>query len=282
MISPQSIRNEDAELERRVAIRVFIGSAAFLLAVGILNAATLLTEAEREGIALDPRMPIVLEMSSVLAILLLVPLLVWFERRMPFSPETWGRALLWHGLGTVVFSLLHVTLFSLFRATLFPPLFGEAYVFATNLPVDLLYEYRKDLLPYAVIVLLLGLQRQLEEHKREAQALRAEARRTGRVTLKSGGRTLIIDAGRVEWAAAAGNYVEIHGVGETQLARISLSGLAALLIEAGADMVRVHRSHLVNRDKVREIIPSGDGDFRVKLAGGAEVRGSRRFREAIA
>lgn len=278
MSATDTVLLEDAALERRVATRVFIGAAGFLLAIGLINAFSLLTEAERYGWATDPREPFVLEFTSVLAILALVPLIALFERRFRFTSETWLPVLGWHVLGSIGFSLLHVALFVLLRSALYPLVLGEAYAFGAHLPMDLIYEYRKDLLPYAVIVLLLGLQRGLEEHRREAAALRAVAQKTGRLTLKSGGRTLSVDARAVEWVSAAGNYVEIHGAGGTQLARIPLATLETQLREAGADMVRVHRSHLVNRTAVRETIPTGDGDFRVRLASGTELRGSRRYR----
>jgi hypothetical protein len=42
------------------------------------------------------------------------------------------------------------------------------------------------------------------------------------------------------------------------------------------DVVRVHRSRIVNRAKVIEIEPSRDGDFRIKTIDGSDLGGSRR------
>ncbi|HBF89820.1 MAG TPA: LytTR family transcriptional regulator, partial [Hyphomonas atlantica] len=39
-----------------------------------------------------------------------------------------------------------------------------------------------------------------------------------------------------------------------------------------------HRSHLVNLDRVSEIVPTGEGDVTLRLDTGAEVPGSRRYR----
>src|SRR5690606_33603461 len=102
-----------------------------------------------------------------------------------------------------------------------------------------------------------------------------------RVTLKSGGRTIMLDAAAVEWARAAGNYVEVRATGRTHLARSSLGALEEQLGEAGADMARVHRSLLVGRRFVAETAPAGDGDLRIILRDGTELRGSRRFRENL-
>jgi len=271
-----------AALERRVARRVFLIMTLFLIAIGGLNALGILTEAQREGLVLDPRVPFILELTSVLAMVALAPLVILFERRVPFTAETWRSALLWHALGSIVFSLLHIALFIVLRTAAFALILGLSYSFFTDLPTDLLYEYRKDIFPYSVLILMLGLQRSLEEHRREAEAARADARQTGKLTLKAGGRTIFLDAASLDWASAAGNYVEIRANGATHLARISLAALEQLLSDAGVDVARVHRSHLVNRAKVREIAPVRDGDFTIRMVDGSELRGSRRYRRELA
>ncbi len=274
--------NPDLALERRVLARVVLIAAVFLAAVAIINALTIITEAERAGATYDPREPWLLEFTSVLALFALVPPVGFYERRFPFTPETWRSVILWHILGTVLFSAGHVVGMWLLRTLTFPLVIGRPYVFFNDLPGDLIYEYRKDLLPYAVLVLTLTLVRSLEEHRREAEAARAEARETGRLTLKSGGRTILLDAKSLDWAEAAGNYVEIRANGATHLARLTLAALEQQLADAGVDVARVHRSYLVNRLKVQQVEPAGDGDFRIRMADGTELRGSRRFRAALA
>lgn len=274
-------RTDEAALERRVARRVFFIMTVFLLGIGLLNTMSILTEAQRDGRILDPRVPFILEFTSVLAMTALAPLVILFERRVPFTAETWRSALLWHALGSIVFSLLHVALFIVLRTAAYGLILGTSYSFFTDVPNDLLYEYRKDLFPYSVLILMLGLQRSLEEHRREAEAARADARQTGKLTLKAGGRTIFLEAASLDWASAAGNYVEIRANGVTHLARISLLALEQLLSDAGVDVARVHRSHLVNRSKVQQIAPAGDGDFKIRMADGSELRGSRRYRTSL-
>lgn len=270
----------DAEIEQQVLRRTWLTGLAFLACVAVINALTQTTELQRDGAPFDPREPWVLEVSSVLVLLALVPAVAGFERRFPFTPDTWRTALLWHIPGSIAFSALHILGMWLLRTAAFAAM-GRPYVFFLDPLSDALYEYRKDLLPYAIIVLLLGLTRGLEEHKREAAAARAEARETGRLTLKSGGRIVFLDARSLDYASAAGNYVEIRANGATHLARLSLSALEEQLRDAGVDVARVHRSNLVNRAKVREIVPAGDGDFRVKMTDGADLRGSRRYRHTL-
>lgn len=271
---------EEREIDRRVLMRVWVVSGIFLAAVAIVNALTLITEAERAGEPYDTGLPWLLEGTSVIVLFLLVPAVAWFERRFPFAADTWPRMLGWHLLGSIAFSAAHIAGLWLLRALVFGAL-ARPYAFLDNPLTDIVYEYRKDLLPYAVIVLCLSLNRGLELARREAAIARRDARDTGRLTLKSGGRTIFLDAASLDWAEAAGNYVEIHAAGSTHLIRTSLAALEAQLTEARVPITRIHRSRLVNRAKIRELIPSGDGDLRIRLLDGTDLRGSRRYRDGL-
>lgn len=271
----------EPELDRRVLLRVTGTAALFMLAVGFVNATTLITDAQRAGTDLDPRIPWVLEYTSIAVILALVPLVALYERRFPLDPDRWLRTIVAHLIGTIAYSAAHIGLMIVVRKAIFSVFFGETYRFFEAPLTDILYEYRKDALTYAIVILMLTLMRGLEEHRREAQVARIEAKASGRLTLKSGGRTILLDARTVEWAQAAANYVEIRANGRTQLARISLSALEEQMEAAGIDVARIHRSFVVNRAKVLEIVPSGDGDFRVRTSDGSELKGSRRYRHNL-
>jgi DNA-binding LytR/AlgR family response regulator len=278
--SPEAPLTEP-ELDRRVLLRVTGIAALFMLAVGFVNASTLITDAQRAGVALDPRVPWLLEYTSIAVILALVPLVAFYERRFPLDPDHWLKTIVAHVVGSIVYSAVHITVMILVRKAVFALFLGESYSFFDDAVTDILYEYRKDALTYAIVILMLNLMRGLEEHRREAQVARIEAKASGRLTLKSGGRTLLVDAKTVEWAQAAANYVEIRANGRTQLARVSLSALEEQMEAAGVDVARIHRSFIVNRAKVIDIAPSGDGDFKVRMADGSELKGSRRHRHNL-
>lgn len=271
----------DEELEQRVGRRVFLICLASFPIVAAINAASWWTDAVRMGLTVDPLQPWLYEFTSIAVILALVPLVILLERRFPLTPGKLVRTLVALAAGSVAFSLLHVAGMVLLRTLLAPLVLGGSYWFFDDPLTDLVYEFRKDVFPYAGIVAIATLSRSVEESRREATAARAEARETGRLTLKSGGRSFFIDAGTTEWARAAGNYAEIRAGGRTWLPRVTLTALEHQLREAGVDMVRIHRSHIVNRAMVTEIVPAGDGDFRVRLRDGSEVRGSRRYRDQL-
>jgi DNA-binding LytR/AlgR family response regulator len=269
----------EADLERRILSRAWVIAAAFFPVVAVVNAASLLTDAERAGSGLDPRVPWILEFTSISVVLALVPLVSRLERWMPFTADNWRRALIAYALASPVFSALHVAGMVLLRNLIYPIVFGEEYSFFDDFFRDAFYEYRKDLTALAAILLVLTLVRGIEEQRRETQAAKSDARATGKLTLKSGGRTIFLNAQSFDWASAAGNYVEVRAGGQTHLARTSLTALAEQLAEAGIDIARIHRSAIVNRAKVKETAPLGDGDFQVRLAEGSELRGSRRYRQ---
>ncbi|EKF17488.1 LytTR family DNA-binding domain-containing protein [Nitratireductor pacificus] len=268
-------------LERRIARRVGATCLIFFPMVAAINASSIATEAERAGIEMDARLPWVLEFTSMAAIMVPIVLLILMQRHRPLWSGGIPYSIAMMLVLSIVFSLLHVGGMAALRAVLVPPITGEEYKLLTDPVRDLLYEYRKDLFPFAVVVALLMSSRRLEEVIQETEAARSEARDTGRITLKDGGRVVLLEAGSVDWAKAAGNYVELHAAGRTYLPRTGLTALEDLLRDAGIDVVRVHRSHIINRSRVHEIAPTGDGDLSIKLIDGSEIRGSRRYRDRL-
>lgn len=276
-----ALEADELAFERRVGRRVMLLCLLFFPPVAVINAASLWTDAQRFGLGFDWRLPWILETTSIAVMLALIPLVIQLERRFPPTQGNIVRPLLVLAAGSVVFSLAHVGGMVLLRMLLVPLVTGERYDFFSEPLTAFIYEFRKDVLPYAVVIGLLNLSRGIEQGRLEASAARAEARESGRLTLKSGGRTIFLDAATLEWAKAAGNYVELSAAGRTHLPRITLTALEEQLRTAGIDVVRVHRSHIVNRAMVVEVAPAGDGDYRIRLRDGSELRGSRRYREEI-
>lgn len=80
----------------------------------------------------------------------------------------------------------------------------------------------------------------------------------------------------VDWFEAEENYVRLHHGAASYLVRGTLAALEARLDPAL--FVRVHRSHIVNLDAVRELHPWSHGDWRIELRGGRQLTLSRRYR----
>jgi hypothetical protein len=269
------------DMERRILSRIFWPGLVIMTGVGVVNVMTLLTEAQRSGMPIDASATWILEISSVSVLVLLVPLVAFFVRSVPLPPRQWYVAVPLYLVASVVFSAVHVIGMVELRTLVFWVSSGQTYVFFDAPLDDLFYEYRKDLLPFAVIVVVCHLARRLEEIRQQVMTAKPESPPTGRLTLRSGNRTIWLDADSFEWASAAGNYVDVRAGGSAHLARMSLSALETLLKEAGVAVIRVHRSRIINRDRVHQTLPTRDGDFVVWLLDGTKVRGSRRYRDSL-
>jgi two-component system LytT family response regulator len=99
-----------------------------------------------------------------------------------------------------------------------------------------------------------------------------------RLVVKSRGQVLFVDVAEIDWIDAAGSYARLH-VGEaTHLLRRPLSDLE---VELGARFVRIHRSVLVQLDRVRSLELHAEGEVEVVLRSGERLPLSRRFRRGV-
>jgi two-component system LytT family response regulator len=94
------------------------------------------------------------------------------------------------------------------------------------------------------------------------------------------GRLMIVPVSRIDWIEAAGNYVRIHASDTHEMFRETLTSIEERL--DGDLFIRVHRSAIVNIERVRHLEPNAYGDYIVTLDDGTEVPLSRRYRERIA
>ena len=107
--------------------------------------------------------------------------------------------------------------------------------------------------------------------------LREHSRATRRILVRDRDRTRVIGVDAIDWIEAADYYAEIHAGGETHLLRETMNELEQRLDPAR--FFRVHRSAIINLERVREIRPLPHGDRELVLADGTSVRLSRTRRE---
>ncbi len=97
--------------------------------------------------------PFVWEISSILVIVALVPLIVRFERRFRLNDRPRWRIVAAHALAASVFSAVHVTAMLMLRKLAYA-LMGQRYD-VDNLPVQYFYELQKDIITYALILVVI-------------------------------------------------------------------------------------------------------------------------------
>jgi two-component system LytT family response regulator len=105
--------------------------------------------------------------------------------------------------------------------------------------------------------------------------LPAQGRYLKRIVVKSGGRVVFLSAEEIDWIEAAGNYVKLHVGEKSHLLRETMKRLEEKL--EPQLFVRIHRSHIVNVDRVRELEPWFNGEFVVVLKSGAKLTSGRAY-----
>lgn len=281
---PEAKRTEGDEVAgvRRADRHALALIGAMLAASILVNVASLRTEVARTGSRITLPETVTLEVTSHLAILALATLVPWMLNRWPVFGGEWRHAVPAHVGGGLAFSLLHVAAMSVSRKLLFPLVVGIPYRMNLFAPRNLIYELRKDVFTYALLLIGFVLIRIVEQRRREAEAALQTATREHKLTLKSGAAVFVVEASQILWAKAAANYVEVGTPEKTFLARMTLTALERLLHAAGPRHVRVHRSYVVNVEEIRELTPTGEGDVTLTLSDGTVAPASRRYRERLA
>ena len=100
-----------------------------------------------------------------------------------------------------------------------------------------------------------------------------------RFSVRDRDRILLVRAESLEAVVAAGNYVELVADGRKLLLRETLSEMERKLDPAR--FARIHRSAIINTDRVREIVPDPHGDCDVVMEGGQVYRLSRAYRSRL-
>ncbi len=100
-----------------------------------------------------------------------------------------------------------------------------------------------------------------------------------RLVIKANGRVVFLDLENIDWVEAAANYVRLHVGKESYLFRETISRISERLDVN--HFVRIHRSTIVNVDKIKELIPVNSGEYIVVLRSGKELSCSRGYRTAL-
>ena len=104
-------------------------------------------------------------------------------------------------------------------------------------------------------------------------------RHVTRFVVRHGDRASLVRAADVEWIEADGNYVVLHARGGAHRLRASLRTLAEQLDPR--QFARIHKSTIVNLDRVRELQPWFGGDYVAILGDGRQLRVSRSFAAGV-
>jgi len=100
-----------------------------------------------------------------------------------------------------------------------------------------------------------------------------------RLVIPKDGRALLVKVNEVDWFQAEDNYVRLHRGSESYLLRESLRNLEDQLDPE--KFLRIHRTAIVNLDRIQELQPWFHRTSRVLLQNGTVIPMSRRFKQRL-
>jgi hypothetical protein len=259
------------QFSRRFEIGAWV---IYIFVANTIGATSVLMERARNGAMGITWEPFVWEYTSGIVSLLLIPFILLIDQRIPLRTETWRKSIAVHLAATVPFSLVHVGAMVALRKGIYA-LFGSRYDFG-NVAIELLYEYRKDLLSYFLILAAIYAYRMFRaNHSGADYDGDAADSHADQFLVKSRGLVRRIPPSSVDWVEAAGNYVILHVGSSSHPLRDTMKGIAERLGDA---FCRVHRSAIINLARVSGVSPASGGDLLVRLHDGTEIRCSRTMR----
>ena len=249
----------------------------------VVNTSSVIADYHRLSISLDWWKPLVWEISSQAVGILLIFAIVWFEKKLTeASVKPLGRVASHIGF-SMLYSVSHVVGMVSLRKMSYA-FMGEQYDFGVW-SQELVYEYTKDAYSYLWIIIIIHAYRFI------VSRLRGEAKviSTGedtpapdmpkRLLVKKIGKEFMIKVEDIEWIEASGNYMNLHIKERVYSLRETMNNLERKL--DANQFVRIHRSTMVNLDRICEIKPLDSGDFDLSTHEGTVLRLSRRYRSAV-
>jgi two-component system LytT family response regulator len=101
----------------------------------------------------------------------------------------------------------------------------------------------------------------------------------GRIAIRTGGHVILVKTPSIDWVEAADNYVCLHCGGETHVVRETMNAFEKRL--DSNRFLRIHRSTIVNLDRIKEMRPWFRGDYQVILNDGTNLTLSRSYRDKL-
>ncbi len=109
--------------------------------------------------------------------------------------------------------------------------------------------------------------------------MRPKGKFVERFVVKTRGRIVLVKARDIAWIEAAGDYVRLHVGTDHYLHRTKMNEMEKLL-DPGA-FARIHRSAIVNIDRIKEMQPLFSGDYSLLLFDGTKLTLSRTHRNRV-
>lgn len=238
-----------------------------------LDTFTKITERAFQGGVSDPFTLYAHQVTSAVVVLALVPFVAWWLRIFPLRSDTLLRAIPGHIIGHALFAITHYFLIVALRASIYP-LFGRSFIFSEFWLQNLLVEYQKDFKIYLGAIGIIAAYRYYRSQEADKVSTRPD-----RLIVQTGSGETIIRQEDIEYLEAARNYVVVGTAPKEYLVRETLSNLEKTI--APEQIIRTHRSYLVNIDRIEEIRSTDTGGYEIQMQSGKRVPLSRSYRDSF-
>ena len=259
---------------RRLPLAPLAIATAWVLVQGVVNSLSVGSDVVRRGVRVDPAEPWIWEMSSAAGLLICFWILLIADNALRARVRSNWVLLVAYVAASVVFCLAHVVTMVALRHLAYR-LAGWQYEFGPWGDA-LLYEYRKDVLTFIVMLVGITVWRRLASRGLPARAPEPTPAAAPTFLVRTPQGDLLIRADEIDWVEAQGNYVALHVQGHARLMRHTLAEMQTRLAAHG--FIRTHRSALVNRQRMQAILTPDLGEPGVRLSSGqvAPLSESRR------
>ncbi|MDN4501551.1 LytTR family DNA-binding domain-containing protein [Alteromonadaceae bacterium BrNp21-10] len=258
---------------------------AYLFINNSINATSVWMEVNRDGQpSIELWEPFCWEYTSTLSVFLVLPLVFYLFSLWPPRLSNVWQQLLKHALGTLLYSVLHVSLMVWFRELIYSWQGGD-YQFGPILR-EFLYEYRKDAWGYVFFYTMYNLyhfaysrlkgEANLIESIQETSTI-AQPHAPEHLLVRKLDKEFLVKVSDIEWMESSGNYVNLHSNGRIYPLRATLASTIDKLQSAGFS--RIHRSYAVNNHAIDNISYQASGDGEITLKNNHKLNLSRRYKD---
>jgi len=109
--------------------------------------------------------------------------------------------------------------------------------------------------------------------------LKTNQRYAERLVIKQAGRIFFLSVEEIDWIEAADNYVRLHAGRDTHILRETMSSLESRLDPT--QFIRVHRSTIINVERIKELHPMFRGEYEIILRDGTRLTSGRGYRDRL-
>jgi two-component system, LytTR family, response regulator len=109
--------------------------------------------------------------------------------------------------------------------------------------------------------------------------IKIEKKYLARLSIKNGGRILFLDVDEIDWIEAADNYVIVHAGRDSHILHTTMNSLENRLDPSA--FLRIHRSTIINLQRVKELHPLFHGEYSIVLKDGTQLASSRSYRSKL-